>query len=163
MYQIDTQHLNRENDLVQRTVTRVSEVAREREYQWDEGDIRVLRCYSAHAKRYDNAIKDETAVHEEHGDYHQFSSKIRVRYHDLAITVVRSVLPVPFDSFHAFSDVSLVGDQRVIFHEPRRAEYQRPELFQFTVGILHFEYNEQTARYKEETDQTVTDDVYKPV
>ena len=163
MHQASSHQLNRKDDLVAWTVSRVGDVTREREHQWNEGDIFTRRCYFAHADRYGDVIKSEAAVHEERADHHQFSSEIRVRYHDLAITVVPSVLPVPFDSFHAFVDVSLVDDQRVIFHERHHAEYQRAELFQFAVGVLDFEHDEQAARYKEETDQTVTDDVYEPV
>ena len=163
MHQIASQHLNEENDLVQRTVTRVGNVAREREYQWYKCNIRVLRSHSAHAKRYDNVIKDEAAVHEERADDHQFSSEIRVRYHNLAITVVPSVLPVPFDSFHAFADASPMNDHEVILRDRRRTENQRAGLFQFTVNIVHLEINECAAEYKGRTKYSETDDVYEPV
>ena len=163
MHQIVSQHLNRKNDLVQRTVTRVGNVAREREYQRNEGNVRILRCHSAHAERYDNVVKDEAAVHEERADDHQFPSEIRVRYHDLAIAVVRRVLPVPFDSLHAFTDVSPVNDHEVILRDRRRTENQRAGLFQFVVNIVHVEVNERDAEYEGRTKYGVTDDVYEPV
>ena len=163
MHQAASHQLNRKDDLVRGTVTRVGDVSREREHQWNEGNIFILRCNFPHADRYGDVIKGEAAVHEERADDHQLSSEIRVRYHDLAIAVVRRVLPIPFDSFHAFIDVRLVDDQGVIFHERHRAENQRAELFQLAIGVLDFEHDEQAARYKEETDQTVTDDVYEPV
>lgn len=151
-----------ENDLVHGAVECVS-VSRYREHQWYEGDIRIFDRYFAPANRYNDVVEYEAAVREEGTEDRQFSSEIRVRYHDLAILVVRRVLPVQFDLFHALVDVSLVIDQRAVFYDPHHAENQRAGLFQYDVRISHLVIHEQNAGYQAKTEKTVTDDIYEPV
>lgn len=93
-------------NFVGRTVTSIDDESREREHQRDEGEI--IGFDSANADRYSYVIKGKSTVHEKRANHHQFSSEIRVHYHDLSIFRVRDVPPIPLDPFHAFPDIGFV-------------------------------------------------------